>query len=216
LNCHKLRGIIVKQPLRSLICLIICMKARLAVLATLCVVVVLNACGDPTNLRASSINSVDTLYVFALSGTPPTYPSGVSILGRSAVRVDGFAGFDVAFDIDASGKAVVYPVKLVVRNPGGSRPVGLQKVAGSFETVLEVPSTGYENDSSLVLAPGETVVIQSAHNGTNDICQYALSPYLFAKIAVDSVNLASRTIYLQLGLDPNCGFRAFASGIPTS
>jgi hypothetical protein len=216
LNCHKLRGIIVKQPLRSLICLIICMKARLAILATMCVVVVLNACGDPTNLRASSINTVDTLYVFALSGTPPTYPSGVSIVGRSAVRVDGFAGFDVAFDIDASGKAVVYPVKLVVRNPGGSRPVGLQKVAGSFETVLEAPSTGYENDSSLVLAAGETVVIQSAHNSTNDICQYALSPYLFAKIAVDSVNLASRTIYLQLGLDPNCGFRSFASGIPTS
>ena len=216
MNCHKLRGIIVKQPLRSLICLIICMKARLALLATLCVVVVLNACGDPTNLRASSINTVDTLHVFALSGTPPTYPSGVSIVGRSAVRVDGFAGFDVAFDIDASGKAVVYPVKLVVTNPGGSRPVGLQKVAGSFETVLAAPSTGYENDSSLVLAPGETVVIQSAHNGTNDICQYALSPYLFAKIAVDSVNLPSRIIYLQLGLDPNCGFRSFASGIPTS
>jgi len=216
LNCHKLRGIIVKQPLRSLICLIICMKARLAVLATLCVVVVLNACGDPTNLQASSFNSVDTLYVFALSGTPPTYPSGVSIVGRSAVRVDGFAGFDVAFDINASGKAVIYPVKLVVTSPGGSRPVGLQKAAGSFETVLEAPSTGYETDSSLVLGPGETVVIQSAHNGTNDVCQYALSPYLFAKIAVDSVNLASRTIYLQLGLDPNCGFRSFASGIPTS
>jgi hypothetical protein len=216
LNCHKLRGIIVKQPLRSLICLIICMKARLAVLATMCVVAVLNACGDPTNLKANSFNSVDTLFVFALSGTPPTYPSGVSIVGRSAVRVDGFAGFDVAFDINASGKAVIYPVKLVVTSPGGSRPVGLQKAAGSFETVLEAPSTGYENDSSLVLAPGETVVIQSAHNGTNDICQYALSPYLFAKIAVDSVNLASRTIYLQLGLDPNCGFRSFASGIPTS
>ena len=216
MNCHKLRGIIVKQPLRSLICLIICMKARLAVLATLCVVVVLNACGDPTNLQASSFNSVDTLFVFALSGTPPTYPSGVSIVGRSAVRVDGFAGFDVAFDINASGKAVIYPVRLVVTSPGGSRPVGLQKAAGSFETVLEAPSTGYETDSSLVLAPGETVVIQSAHNGTNDICQYALSPYLFAKIAVDSVNLASRTIYLQLGLDPNCGFRSFASGIPTS
>ena len=192
------------------------MKARLAVLATLCVVVVLNACGDPTNLKANSFNSVDTLFVFALSGTPPTYPSGVSIVGRSAVRVDGFAGFDVAFDINASGKAVIYPVRLVVTSPGGSRPVGLQKAAGSFETVLEAPSTGYETDSSLVLAPGETVVIQSAHNGTNDICQYALSPYLFAKIAVDSVNLASRTIYLQLGLDPNCGFRSFASGIPTS
>ena len=192
------------------------MKARLAVLATLCVVVVLNACGDPTNLQASSFNSVDTLFVFALSGTPPTYPSGISIVGRSAVRVDGFAGFDVAFDIDASGKAVVYPVKMVVTSPGGSRPVGLQKVAGAFETVLAAPATGYETDSSLVLAPGETLVMQSPHNSDRDICQFALSPYLYAKIGVDSVNLATRTIYFQLGLDPNCGFRSFASGIPTS
>jgi hypothetical protein len=192
------------------------MKARLALLATMCVVVALNACGDPTSLRASGITSVDTLSVFALSGTPPSYPSGLSILARQAVRVDGFASFDVAFDIDASGNAVVYPVKLVVATPGGSRPVGLQKVASSFETVTEAPKTGYQNDSSYVLTPGQTVVVQSAHNGSGDICQFALSPYLFAKIGVDSVNLASRTIYLQLGLDPNCGFRSFASGVPTS
>jgi hypothetical protein len=104
-----------------------------------------------------------------------------------------------------------------VTAPGGSRPVGLQKVAGSFETVLAAPSSGYETDSSLVLAPGETLVIQTAHNaGSQDICTFALSPYLYAKIGVDSVNLASRTIYFQLGLDPNCGFRSFASGVPTS
>ena len=192
------------------------MKARLALIATMCVVVVLNACGDPTSLKAYTATSVDTLFVFALSGTPPTYPSGVSIIAKQAVRVDAFAGFDVAFDIDGSGNAVVYPVKLVVASATGQRAVGLQKVAGSFGTVLEAPKTGYESDSSLVVAPGETVVIQSPHNGTQDICQFALSPYLYAKIGVDSVNVASRTIYLQLGLDPNCGFRSFASGIPTS
>lgn len=192
------------------------MKARLAIIATMCVVAVLNACGDPTNLRASAPTSVDTLSVFALSGTPPAYPSGISLLARAAVRVDGFAGFDVAFDIDATGSAVVYPIKLVVASPAGSRPVGLQKVSGSFDAVLEAPSTGYELDSPVVLTPGETVVIQSAHNGSQDVCQFALSPYLYAKIAVDSVNSASRTIYLKLGLDPNCGFRSFATGVPTS
>lgn len=193
------------------------MKSRLAIIATMCVVVVLNACGDPTNLRATSITSVDTLYVFALSGTPPTYPSGVSIIAHSAVRVDGFAGFEVAFDIDGSGRTVVYPVKMVVNSPGGSRQVGLQKIAGSFETVLAAPASGYETDSSLVLGAGETLVMQSPHNsGSQDICSFALSPYLYSKIGVDSVNLATRTIYIQLGLDPNCGFRSFATGIPTS
>jgi hypothetical protein len=192
------------------------MKARLALLATMCVVVVLNACGDPTSLKASANTSVDTLFVFALSGTPPSYPSGISLLARSAVQVNGFAAFDVAFDIDAAGKAIVYPIKLVIPTPSGSRPVGLLKFDTPFETVLEAPATGYELDSAFVLTPGETLVIQSAHNFSQDICQYALNPYLYAKIGVDSVSLASRTIYLKLGLDPNCGFRSFATGIPTN
>jgi len=192
------------------------MKARLAILATICVAAVLSACADPTNLRATAFTTVDTLSVFALTGTPPSYPSGVSIVAGQAVRVDGFANFDVALDIDASGRAVIYPVRLVVPSPNGSRPVGLQKVASGFEAVLEAPRTGYETDDSFVVAPGETIVIQAAHNENGDICQFALSPYLYAKIAVDSVSLASRTLYLRMGVDPNCGFRSFASGIPIS
>ena len=216
LNCHKLRGIIVKQPLQSLICLIYRMKARLSLLAAMFVVVGLNACGDPTSLRANLPTSVDSLSVFALSGTPPTYPSGVSILSRQPVRVDGFASFDVAFDINAAGNAIISPVKLVVIAPGGSRPVGLLKVPGTFATALEAPKSGYEADSSLVMAPGEVVMVQAAHNSSGDLCQFAINPNIYAKIAVDSINLASRTLFLRLGLDPNCGFRSFVAGIPTS
>lgn len=182
----------------------------------MCVAVVLSACGDPTNLKANLLNSVDTLFVYALTGTPPSYPSGVSIVASQAVRVDGFAGFDVALDIDAAGRPVVYPVKLVVASPGTARPVGLQKVAAPFAAVLEAPSAGYNTDASVVLAPGETVVIRSPHNGSGDICQFAVSPYLYAKITVDSVNLDSRILYLRMGIDPNCGFRSFADGLPTS
>ena len=192
------------------------MKSRIAFLATLFAVAALSACGNPTNLKATSLTVTDTLSVFALSGTPPTYPSGISIVARQAVLVNGFAGFDVAFDINSSGNAVVYPVKLVVTSLSGARPVGVQKVTGTFETVTDAPKTGYQQDSSVVLAKGEVVAIESAHNGSGDICSFALSPNLYAKIALDSVNLASRTLYLRMGLDPNCGFRSFAEGIPTS
>lgn len=181
----------------------------------MCVAVVLNACGDPTSLRANLSTSVDTLSVFALSGTPPSYPSGISILARQPVQVNAFGAFDVALDINAAGNAVVYPISLVVGS-GGGRPVGLQKATGTFETVLEAPNTGYDTDDPVVLAPGETVVIQSAHNGQQDVCQFAVSPFLYAKIGVDSVNLATRTLYIKLGVDPNCGFRSFAPGIPAS
>jgi hypothetical protein len=192
------------------------MKARLALLATMCVVTVLNACGNIASVTATIPTYVDTLSLWSLSGTPPSYPSGISITTRQIVRVDGFASFDVAFDIDANGKTVVYPVKLIVAAPGGSRPVGLQRVTGPFENVLEAPKTGYETDSALVMVPGEVVAVQSPHNGSGDICQFSISPNVYAKIAVDSVNLASRVIYLRMGFDPNCGFRSFATGIPTS
>jgi len=185
------------------------------------VVVGLSACSDPTNLKASLATTVDSLSVFALSGTPPTYPSGIAILARQPVRVDGFGVdglpfFDVALDIDAAGNAIIYPVKLVVISPRGWRPVGLIKVAGVFDSVTDAPKTGYESDSSLVMAPGEVVVVQSAHNTSGDLCQLALSPNIYAKIAVDSIDIASRTLFLRLGLDPNCGFRSFVTGIPTS
>ena len=193
------------------------MKARLALLATMFVVVILNACGDPTSLRASGLTSVDTLSVFALSGTPPSYPSGISILARTPVRVDGNANFDIALDIDANGNTIVYPVKQVVSSPGGTRAVGLQKLSVQFDSLLDAPKSGYLVDSTaIVLNPGQTLVIQSQHNFSGDVCQFALNPNIFAKLAVDSVSLASRTIYVRMGLDPNCGFRSFATGIPTS
>jgi hypothetical protein len=107
-------------------------------------------------------------------------------------------------------------VRLVVSTPGGGRPVGLQKVPGTFETVTAAPRSGYETDSALVVALGETVVVQAPHNIAQEVCQFAISPNLYAKIAVDSVNLASRILYFRLATDPNCGFRSFANGIPTS
>jgi len=192
------------------------MKARLALLATMCVVIVLNACGNVASLKATLPTTVDTLSLWALSGTPPSYPSAISIVARQIVRVDGFAAFDIAFDIDANGKTVVYPVKLVVTSPSGSRQVGMQKVSGTFDQLLTAPSSGFETDSSLVMAPGEVLAIESPHNVSGDVCQFAVSPNLYAKIGLDSVNLATRIIYLRMGFDPNCGFRSFATGIPTS
>jgi hypothetical protein len=190
------------------------MKARLALIATTCVAAVISACGDPTSVKATFATSVDTLSVFALSGTPPAYPSGVNIVAARPVRVDGFADFDVAFDIDNAGNAVVYPVKLIVA--GGARSVGMQKVPGTFETVTAAPKTGYNVDDPVTLARGEVVVLEAAHNIGQDVCSFALSGNIYAKIGLDSVNLASRTIYLRMGLDPNCGFRSFEAGVPTS
>jgi hypothetical protein len=192
------------------------MKARLALLAVISAAVGLNACGDPNGIQASLPTSVDTLSVFALSGTPAAYPSGLAILPRQPVRVDGSGSFDVAFDINSNGEAVIYPVKLVVAAPGTARPVGLQKVPGLFDAIVDAPKTGFELDSALVMPVGQVVVVQSLHNSSGDLCQFSLNPNIFAKIVVDSIATANRVIFFKLGLDPNCGFHSFVAGIPTS
>lgn len=192
------------------------MKLRLALFATMWTVVGLSACSDPISLTATRATSVDSLLVFALSGTPPAYPNALSIPARQTVPVNGFGGFDVAFDINAADNVVIYPARLIIRLGAAVPQVGMQKVAGTFETIDAAPTTGYKVDSALVVSPGEVVVIEAAHNQQGDICQFALSPSLYAKISIDSVFPATRTIKFRMGFDPNCGFRSFAAGIPTS
>jgi hypothetical protein len=175
---------------------------------------ILSACGDPQLLQASLPTVLDVYTVFALTGTPAVYPSGINTYVRSTVRVDGNGNFDVAFDIDDQGHVVIYPVQKVVSSLGGTRRVGLRKVSGSFDDVTIAP-TGAYSDSAVVASEGDVVVVQSTRNGIGDACQYDLSPYIYTKILVDSIAPATRTAVVQAVLDPNCGFRSFDSGIPS-
>jgi hypothetical protein len=193
------------------------MKLRLALLAMLLTVAGLGACRDPLELQARLETSTDTLTVYALSSTPPNYPNALSIIARATVPVSGFGGFDIAFDIDASGSAVLHAARRVVTSGPFVPQVGLQKVAAPFEAVVEAPRTGYKVDSTVTASAGEVVVVEAVHNnGSQDLCTFSLSPNVYAKISVDTIFVATRTIKFRLGLDPNCGFRSFAPGIPTS
>ncbi|HXV17321.1 MAG TPA: hypothetical protein VD758_11105 [Gemmatimonadaceae bacterium] len=189
------------------------MTPRKFALALVASASVLTACGDSQLLQASLPTVQDAYIVFALTGTPAAYPSGLNTYVRSAVRVDGNANFDVAFDIDSSGHAILYPVQKIVSSLSSARHVGLRKVAGTFENVTIAPSGTYA-DSTIVASEGDIVIVQAARNGTGDACQFDISPYIYTKMLVDSIAVDTRTIVLQTVLDPNCGFRSFESGIP--
>jgi hypothetical protein len=182
--------------------------------AAACAVTLLSACGDD-NLFDAQVPTVQDVYtLFALTGTPPAYPSALDTYFRTPVRVDGAGAFDVAFDLDPTGKVIIYPVKLVVRALSGERRIGLMKVPGLFDEVTSAPKGTYQTDSAVVVSPGEVVVIEAQRNISGDACQFALSPNIYTKLIVDSVAVATRTITLQTVMDPNCGFRSFESGIP--
>jgi len=175
---------------------------------------ILTACDDPQLLRAQLPTVLDVYTVFALTGTPAAYPSGINTYIRSAVRVDGNATFDVAFDIDAQGRALVHPVQKVVSTVTSGRRVGLRRVSGNFDGITIAP-TGTYADSTIVASKGDIIIVQSIRNSSGDVCQFDISPYIYAKLKIDSIAVDTRTLVVRSLLDPNCGFRSFESGIPT-
>lgn len=190
------------------------MTSRKFALAMVASAAILTACDDPDLLRASLPTVEDVYTVFALTGTPAAYPSGINTYVRAAVRVDGSGNFDVAFDIDNQGRAILYPVQKIVSSLSSTRRVGLRKVTGPFDSVTVAP-TGTYADSVIVASEGDIVVVQSIRNGSGDACQFDISPYIYTKMLVDSIAADTRTIKVQAVLDPNCGFRSFESGIPS-
>lgn len=191
------------------------MKLRLLSLGVLGAAIAASACTDPIHLTAQDTVVIDTVTVYSLSGTSPSLPSGLDIFTRQPIIVDGLAAFDLAFDIVSPTQVRILPVRFVVTSPSGVRNVGIRKQAGAFSQLLNAPSGTYQTDSSLVVAPGELVVVQTTRAFANEFCQFAISPYLYAKISVMSIDMATRTIQFELGMDPNCGFRSFQPGIPT-
>lgn len=192
------------------------MKLRFAFFAMLLTVAGTAACRDPLETEAIRETSIDTLSVYALTGTPPGYPNALAITARQILAVSGFGGFDVVFDIDASNRAVIHAGRRILTTGGFVPQVGLQIVPGTFESVLAAPEAGYKVDSTVVASEGQVVVLEALHNGAGDVCAYALEPYVYAKISIDTIFPATRTIKFRLGTDLNCGFRSFAPGIPTS
>jgi hypothetical protein len=188
------------------------MKSRLlAVAALVAGTLSAGACSDPFSVSASFDNVVDTLKAFALSGTPNLLPAALDVgLGR-VVRVDGGFAYDIVFDIDGSGRALLYPVRLIGGPFAANRTVGLQKYTGTFESFTKAPTGGYQYDSVAVLTPGQGVAIQIANA---DICQFNFSSFMYGKLVVDSIVPAERAIYVRTLIDTNCGFRTLTPGRP--
>ena len=92
------------------------MKSRLlAISAGLATVLATGAtaCSDPNENTNVSAVLADTLTVWALTGTSPSFPSAYLASLGAVTRADGSFNFDIAFDIDASNNIVVYPQRRV-------------------------------------------------------------------------------------------------------
>ena len=187
-------------------------RPRIAVLITAVFTVGALACGDFTAVPASLPTLTDSGTVYALNGAPAGAPTALHIFSGSLVPADANFLFDVAFDIDSSGKIIYMPQRVVASALATSHSVGLRTLPDTFGAVTTAPKSGYRADTSLVTARNVVVVVQSQDATT---CGVSLTgSTLYAKIVVTSVDLATRQLTVRFTVDPNCGFVSLAPGIP--
>jgi hypothetical protein len=178
-----------------------------------------SACNDPNQSNNILAVVADTLQVFAISGTPPSFPSAFLASAGAVTRADGSFNFDIAFDIDPSNKVIIYPQKLIgvpcvlgALNCGGAagaKPVGLQRITVPFDSLLRAPASGYQFDSTFTMTPGQAVVMQVQSSSD---CPVSFSTVSYSKVVIDSLDPNRRAIYFRSVHDPNCGFRNLVAG----
>jgi hypothetical protein len=176
------------------------------------VLVLAAACGDSLGLPQPSIpNRPDTLSLYALSGTPVSQPSAYIIGFRSVVRTDqAVDGFDFAFDIDSTGRALLLPTGALRLG----RQSGIQTTTKAFDSVLVAPSGGYELDSAVAVDSGSVVIMHSRPLG----CSFGITAVFYAKLQVVAIDTASgpngRRMDFIILTDVNCGYRGLEEGLP--
>ena len=115
------------------------------------------ACDDTGLIPASIPNSVDTVTLYALRGTPIPSKSAFDIAWGIAARTDEGEAFDFAFDIDTTATAVILPAGALGLTP----QAGLQFSDKTFEEVDEAPYDDYVVDSVLVVSVGDVLIGRS-------------------------------------------------------
>jgi hypothetical protein len=179
------------------------------------------ACGNPTKPKATYVSSEAAYTLYALTGAPVNAATALHFLGGAA-RADASFTFDVAFDLDATGKVLVYPVRTIGGGLGGSLKslgvltrVGLQPVTGPFDAVTAAPATGYDTLSIQTIVPGAVLAAEVLDYAT---CVNSLGGQtMYSKLTVDSVDQSARRIYVRAVVDPNCGYRELvADSLPNS
>lgn len=166
-------------------------------------------CGDSLGLPpAAFVNVIDTTTLFALQGTPIPSPSGFDMVARSTSRTDLGAPFDIAFDVDASGRPLVYPASVL----GLVTEAAVQITSDAFDRIERAPTGGYQADSALVVRTGLVFLARSRADGV--FCGFLGRIPRFGKFRVLTLDADARTVTLEFLVNINCGYRALTPGIP--
>lgn len=190
------------------------MQVRLsALLVAVGAVVAMDGCTDSTAFRAQFANEERRLTAYALNGTAPTLPAGVSVRAGSVTRVDPTLAFDLAFDMDGFGAVTVYSARRVAGELSSVSRVGFQiDSVNLYDHITRAPTSGFAYDTALALVTGQTLLIDVIEASCQG--QSFLGFNIRAKLMIDSVDAARRAVYFRMLANSNCGFRSLLEGIP--
>ena len=171
----------------------------------------LTACNNSLLVPANIDNVVDTVTLYAWSGTPLFTPSAYAINGPALVRTDLSISFDFAFNFDSLRRPVLFPAGVLGLPTAAIQP-GFQSTATPFADVTIAPIDGYEIKQPFVVDTGRVVLARSRSLP----CPDGTIQSLYAKLHVLSVDTAAaaRTIRFEILADQNCAYRGLAPGIP--
>jgi len=211
------------------------MKSHRSLLAPLGVAAAfaLSGCGAPTSASTkynctntatgSTTNTLttqaDTQAIFSINGGPANGPSGVETCGPSPVLAVPAAHFDIAVDIEGLQAYVLPPH--AVSSAGSAGWISLASV--NYDTVSDAPTIGYDDSTSLAIAPGSVFLVQALKPGCAAL-PYQSQRYVYSKFIIDSIHYypydpvtapAGMAVYYRMVSDPICGYTSLAPGIPT-
>lgn len=184
-------------------------RLQFGVVAT--VAVLCTACDDPLALPdATQENIVDTVTVYALTGTSIGLASGYNIILRTLARTERTSEpFDFAFDLDSMGDA-----RLFTTGALGLTPVSAHQFSDrEFGDIEIAPLDDYIRDSSFVVVPEDVFIIRSRPSNLGCIFFLGALPR-YGKFRVLSLDATERSITFETLVNVNCGYRSLAPGIP--
>ncbi|MDB4917403.1 MAG: hypothetical protein JWM95_5047 [Gemmatimonadetes bacterium] len=183
------------------------LPARLTRVAFVLLVGAVVACDVSTVPKATYSSPLGTYTLTSLTNGAPTEPNAIGFL-LGATRASASFGFDLLFDLDANGLPVIYPVRYVGGALAGTlKRIGMQVVPGSFDALRVVPVDGYDTLSVQHIAVGSAVAVELRDPNSCFSSTTLQLQNLYAKFVVDSVNKATRHIYVRTVVDPNCSYR---------
>lgn len=184
-----------------------------AVAATAAVAFVAVSCKGLTDVPASLPTlASDSSVVYAINGAPPGAPTSLYFYSGTLLAADATFIFDLAFDLNHGGSVTIFPQRAVASGLTATHTVGLQTTTQAYSDVVSAPRDGYRPDTALVVGVNQTILAQSQDP---NVCGLSITgSTIHAKLVVTAVDTVAKTMTIKYTVDPNCGFRSFASGIP--